>query len=100
MVSRAIKLMESVKQRYCGTLPELAEDIRTYLALPRGSTEEEKRQYNESLNRAVLGYAEERERILAVIADRLLRQRIHELPEYKHPYSTLAEALFAEVIGT
>ncbi len=77
----------------------LAEDIRTYLALPRGSTEEEKRQYNESLNRAVLGYAEERERILAVIADRLLRQRIHELPDYKHPYSTLAEALFAEVIG-
>ncbi|MFC5649639.1 ATPase, T2SS/T4P/T4SS family [Paenibacillus solisilvae] len=77
----------------------LAEDIRTYLALPRGFTEEEKKHYNESLNRAVLGYAEDRERILAVIADRLLRQRIHELPEYKHPYSSLAEALFAEVIG-
>ncbi|BBH24645.1 hypothetical protein Back11_59900 [Paenibacillus baekrokdamisoli] len=77
----------------------LAEDIRTYLVLPRGDTEEEKRQYNESLNRAVLGYAEEREQLLAVIADRLLRQRIHELPDYKHPYASLAEALFAEVIG-
>ncbi|QYR20738.1 CpaF/VirB11 family protein [Paenibacillus sp. sptzw28] len=77
----------------------LAEDVRTYLAMPRGATEDERRQYNEKLNRAVLGYAEEREQILAVIADRLLRQRIHELPGHKHPYSSLAEALFAEVIG-
>ncbi|SFT16827.1 ATPase, T2SS/T4P/T4SS family [Paenibacillus sp. BC26] len=77
----------------------LSEDVRAYLALPRGETEEERREYNESLNRAVLGYTYDRERILAVIADRLLRQRIHELPGYQHPYSTLAEALFAEVIG-
>ncbi|NBD24371.1 ATPase, T2SS/T4P/T4SS family [Paenibacillus glycinis] len=77
----------------------LAEDVRTYLAQPRGETEEERREYNECLNRAVLGYAGDRERILAVIADRLLRQRIHELPDYRHPYATLAEALFAEVIG-
>lgn len=77
----------------------LAEDIRSYLAQPRGETEEERREYNECLNRAVLGYADDRERVLAVIADRLLRQRIHELPGYHHPYATLAEALFAEVIG-
>ncbi|MFC4812123.1 ATPase, T2SS/T4P/T4SS family [Paenibacillus sp. GCM10023250] len=77
----------------------LAEDVRTYLAQPRGETEEERREYNECLNRAVLGYGDDRERILAVIADRLLRQRIHELPGFRHPYATLAEALFAEVIG-
>jgi pilus assembly protein CpaF len=77
----------------------LAEDIRSYLAMPRGVTEDERRQYNEKLNRAVIGYTEEREQILAVIAERLLRQRIHELPGYQHPYSSLAEALFAEVIG-
>ncbi|WP_274649126.1 ATPase, T2SS/T4P/T4SS family [Paenibacillus humicola] len=77
----------------------LAEDIRTYLAMPRGVTEEERRQYNERLNRAVLGFPEEREHIMAVIADRLMRQRIHELPGLNHPYASLAEALFAEVIG-
>lgn len=77
----------------------LAEDVRTYLAMPRGLTEEERRRYNEQLNRAVLGYAEERAHILAVISDRLLRQRIHELPGYEHPYSSLSEAIFAEVIG-
>src|SRR4051812_5862306 len=70
----------------------LSEDIRTYLAMPRGVTEDERRLYNEQLNRAVLGYTEERGQILAVIADRLLRLRIHELPGYKHPYSSLAEA--------
>ncbi|MBW7476423.1 CpaF/VirB11 family protein [Paenibacillus oenotherae] len=77
----------------------LAEDIRTYLAMPRGLTEEERRHYNEQLNRAVLGYAEERDHLMAVISDRLLRQRIHELPGCKHRYSSLAEAIFAEVIG-
>ncbi|WP_308636153.1 ATPase, T2SS/T4P/T4SS family [Paenibacillus silvisoli] len=87
---------ESDAQRDFG---RLSEDVRAYLALPRGETEEERRAYNESLNRAVLGYTDDRERILAVIADRLLRQRIHDLPGYQHPYATLAEALFAEVIG-
>lgn len=77
----------------------LAEDVRSYLAQPRGETEEERRAYNEQLNRAVLGYAEDRERMMAVVTDRLLRQRIHELPAYRHPYATLAEALFAEVVG-
>ncbi|MCM3631021.1 CpaF/VirB11 family protein [Paenibacillus glycanilyticus] len=77
----------------------LADEIRSYLAAPRGLTEEERRQYSETLNRAVLGFASEREQVLAIIADRLIRLRIHHLDGYKHPYATLAEALFAEVIG-
>ncbi|MFC4777126.1 ATPase, T2SS/T4P/T4SS family [Paenibacillus sp. GCM10023252] len=77
----------------------IADDIRTYLAAPRGMTDEERRQYNETLNRAVLGYAQERDQILAVITDRLIRLRLHQLSGYDHPYQTLAEALFAEVIG-
>ncbi|MFD1954253.1 ATPase, T2SS/T4P/T4SS family [Paenibacillus thailandensis] len=77
----------------------LAEDIRSYLSSPQGLTEEERREYNETLNRAVLGFAKERERVLAMIADRLIRLRIHQLDGYSHPYQTLAEALFAEVIG-
>jgi Flp pilus assembly protein, ATPase CpaF len=77
----------------------LSDEIRSYLAAPRGLTEEERRQYSETLNRAVLGFAAEREQVLAIIADRLIRLRIHQLDGYKHPYATLAEALFAEVIG-
>ncbi|MFS0723752.1 ATPase, T2SS/T4P/T4SS family [Paenibacillus sp. 1P07SE] len=77
----------------------LAEDIRNYLATPRGSSEEERRSYSERLNRAVLGFPEERSELLAVIDDRLIRQRIHQLQGYSHPYQSLAEALFAEVIG-
>ncbi|UVI31311.1 CpaF/VirB11 family protein [Paenibacillus spongiae] len=88
--------MEEEAQRDFG---RLAEDVRTYLAMPRGATEEERRSYNERLNRAVLGYKEDREHLLAVISDRLLRQRIHDIAGYKHPYASLSEALFAEVIG-
>jgi len=77
----------------------LADEIRAYLAAPRGLTEEERRQYGERLNRAVLGFAKDREHVLALIGDWLLRHRIHRMPEYSHPYETLAGALFAEVIG-
>ncbi|GGE01819.1 ATPase, T2SS/T4P/T4SS family [Paenibacillus nasutitermitis] len=91
--------MEEMKQGGEEDFVRLAEDIRSYLAMPRGATEEERRLYNEKLNRAVIGYSAEREQILAVIAERLLRQRIHEIPGYPHLYSSLAEALFAEVIG-
>ncbi|MGK9250797.1 ATPase, T2SS/T4P/T4SS family [Paenibacillus humicus] len=76
-----------------------ADDMRAYLASPRGLTEEERREYGEKLNRAVLGYSGERKEILAFITDRLLRLRIHELPGTAGGYPSLAEALFAEVIG-
>jgi pilus assembly protein CpaF len=81
------------------TFNRLAEDVRTYLAMPRGASEEEKREYNARLNRAVLGYREDRDHLLAVINDRLIRQRVYSIAGYKHPYASLAEALFAEVIG-
>lgn len=77
----------------------LAGEIRTYLSAPRGMSEDERRQYSETLNRAVLGFTHEREQVLAVIEDRLIRLRIHSLPDFKHPYGSLAEALFAEVVG-
>ncbi|PZD95682.1 CpaF family protein [Paenibacillus sambharensis] len=80
-------------------LQRLAEEIRNYLAAPRGMTEEERKGYGERLNRAVLGFPRERAEILAVITDRLIRQRIHRLPGGHHPYRSLADALFAEVVG-
>lgn len=82
-----------------GEFGRLAEDIRSYLSSPQGLNEEARREYNETLNRAVLGFGREREKVLAIIADRLIRLRIHQLDDYRHPYETLAEALFAEVIG-
>ncbi|WP_036718034.1 ATPase, T2SS/T4P/T4SS family [Paenibacillus harenae] len=77
----------------------LADDMRTYLSAPHGLGEEERKRYGETLNRAVLGYSQEREQVLAVISDRLIRLRIHEATGMQHPYQSLAEALFAEVIG-
>ena len=77
----------------------LAEDIRTFVAAPLGMTEEQRSSYGERLNKAVLGFPKERAELLALIADRLIRKRAHRLPNYRHPYETLAEALFAEVIG-
>ncbi|WP_424768864.1 ATPase, T2SS/T4P/T4SS family [Paenibacillus sp. sgz302251] len=77
----------------------LADDIRSYLSAPHGLGEDERRQYGETLNRAVLGYSQEREQVLAVITDRLIRLRIHGVQSHQHPYESLAEALFAEVIG-
>jgi pilus assembly protein CpaF len=77
----------------------LSEDIRNYLAAPRGRNEEERRRHNERLNRAVLGFPKERTEVLAVITDRLIRRRIHGLPGHLHPFHNLAEALFAEVVG-
>ncbi|MFD0961998.1 ATPase, T2SS/T4P/T4SS family [Paenibacillus chungangensis] len=78
---------------------KLADDIRAYLSAPRGLTDEERRKYSELLNRAVLGFPQERQQVLAVIEDRLIRLRIHGNGGWRHPFATLAEALFAEVVG-
>lgn len=77
----------------------IADEVRAHLSAPRGMTEDERRQYSERLNRAVLGFAKDREHVLSLINDWLLRHRIHDMPDYSHPYESLAEALFAEVIG-
>lgn len=82
-----------------GDFESLAGEMRSYLSAPRGMNEDERRQYSEMLNRAVLGFAQEREQVLAVIEDRLIRLRIQSVPGWKHPFDTLAEALFAEVVG-
>jgi pilus assembly protein CpaF len=81
------------------TFRRLVEDMRAWLTAPQGMTEEQRQSYGERLNRAVLGFPQERAELLAVIRERLLRKRIHRLPGYHHPYGSLAEAIFAEVIG-
>ncbi|WJH37083.1 ATPase, T2SS/T4P/T4SS family [Paenibacillus sp. CC-CFT747] len=76
-----------------------AEEIRSELASGRGRSEEERQQYGEMLNRAVLGYEEDRFRILMIIQDKLAKKRIGDIRPPNRTYGTLAEAIFAEVIG-
>ncbi|MBN2982626.1 MULTISPECIES: ATPase, T2SS/T4P/T4SS family [Cohnella] len=77
----------------------LTEEVRHMLALPRGWSEEERKQYAEKLNRAVLGFPRERSEMLAIISDWIIKKRLQHVPVAQLPYGTLAEALFAEVIG-
>ena len=75
------------------------EEIRNDLVMPKGKTEEEKQQYSDSLNRAVLGFEEDRAKFIAIINDQLAKRRMHHLKPPNRKYATLAEAVFAEVIG-
>lgn len=77
----------------------LVDDTREFLAAPKGRTEEEKMHYSEILNRAILGFSEEKERLLAMINDLLIKKRIHDLLPPQPKFKSLAEALYAEVIG-
>ncbi|UKS26856.1 Flp pilus assembly complex ATPase component TadA [Paenibacillus sp. HWE-109] len=75
------------------------EDIRSELVTMRGRTEAEKQLYNETLNRAVLGYEEDRGKLLAIIHDLVSKRRISGAAPRTIGYSTLPEAIFAEIIG-
>jgi pilus assembly protein CpaF len=77
----------------------LVEEIRGYLVSGVQGSEEERRQYNETLNRAVLGFTEARTKMLAIINDQLMKRRIHDVAPDNRSFETLAEAVFAEVIG-
>ncbi|GAB2671048.1 ATPase, T2SS/T4P/T4SS family [Paenibacillus thermoaerophilus] len=79
---------------------QLVEEIRTFLVNERGKSDAEREAYGEALNRAVLGYEEERSRFLTAIRDQLAKRRIPDTPSAAAGgYATLAEAIFAEVIG-
>lgn len=75
------------------------EEIRGELVAYRGKTEEEQEQFSESLNRAILGFEADRNRLLAIIHDLLAKKRVSDNPPPGSKYRTLAEAIFAEVIG-
>ncbi|MEX1031240.1 MAG: ATPase, T2SS/T4P/T4SS family [Paenibacillaceae bacterium] len=77
----------------------IIEDVRLFLVGVGGRSEKEKWQHHEMLNRAILGFPEERKRILAMINDFLIKKRIHDTESPGNQYETLAEAVFAEVVG-
>ncbi|OPH56053.1 secretion system protein E [Paenibacillus ferrarius] len=78
---------------------QTVEDIRSELVILRGRTEAEKQMYNETLNRAILGYEEDRGKLLAIIHDLVSKRRLSGIPPRTTGYTTLPEAIFAEIIG-
>jgi pilus assembly protein CpaF len=75
------------------------QDIRSELVIVKGRNEEEKQLYNETLNRAILGYEEDRGKLLAIIHDLVAKRRLSDVPPRANRYATLPEAIFAEIIG-
>ena len=75
------------------------QDIRSELVTMKGRTEAEKQLYNETLNRAILGYEEDRGKLLAIIHDLVSKRRLSDVPPRTSGYTTLPEAIFAEIIG-
>ncbi|MFC3800308.1 ATPase, T2SS/T4P/T4SS family [Cohnella sp. GCM10012308] len=80
-------------------LGALTEEARHMLAAPRGFSEEDRRRYAEKLNRAVIGFPQERQELLAILSDWIIKKRLQHASFGPLPYGSLAEALFAEVIG-
>lgn len=76
----------------------VVEECRKFLLEPKGRTEADKSAYHEMINRAVLGFAAERAKALAQINDFLAKKRLQRAL-FPPQYDTLAEAVFAEVIG-
>ncbi|MFC0212295.1 ATPase, T2SS/T4P/T4SS family [Paenibacillus chartarius] len=74
-------------------------DIRTELVTGQGKGEEDRQRFSETLHRAILGYDLERKQLLAVIQDLIARKRLTGLPPAAYGTTTLAEAIFAELIG-
>jgi pilus assembly protein CpaF len=74
-------------------------DIRAELVVGLRKSEEERQSFSETLHRAILGYEQERRQMLAVIQDLIARKRLSALPPPSFGYASLAEAVFAELIG-
>ncbi len=94
-----IKPLEMARTSEDHEFQQLVEDVRSELVAYKGRDEEEKHRYNESLNRAVLGYEEERGKFHALIQDLVAKRRMKDLRLMDRSYLSLAEAIFAEVIG-
>jgi pilus assembly protein CpaF len=65
----------------------------------RGTTDTEQQAYSRTLNQAVLGFPEARRRMLAIIHDELVKRRLLHIQVPNGSYESLAEAVFADLIG-
>lgn len=92
------KAMSDIPVHYSG-YSNLIAQMRAFLASYEGREADGKQRFSEVLHRAILGYAEDRARLLALINDQLIKKRIHDMPPPHAQYKTLAEAVCAEIIG-
>ncbi|MGG1553780.1 ATPase, T2SS/T4P/T4SS family [Paenibacillus ferrarius] len=74
-------------------------EIRGELVAMKSRSEIDKQLYNETLNRAILGYEEDRGKLLAMIHDLVSKRRLSGRPPRASGFTTLPEAIFAEIIG-
>lgn len=77
----------------------IVEEVRAFLAGLGGNDARDKWLHHEMLNKAVLGFPEERKQLLALINDFLMKKRLHGSGLQDNRYESLAEAVFSEVIG-
>src|SRR5690606_33224592 len=81
------------------SFPQMIEEARSFLSTTTGKSEEDKRRHSELLNRAILGFPEERKVILALIDDWITKKRWQHLTPPHSQFKSMSEAIFAEVIG-
>lgn len=77
----------------------LVDELRQELIAYRGRSEAETSQFGETLNRAILGFEQERAMISAVLQELLAKRGLAHLSDPAEQYATMSEAIFAELIG-
>lgn len=81
-------------------LQSIIEETRAYLIGYTGEeNQEEKQRHLDMMNRAVLGFADERKLLYAMIQDYLIQKRWLSDFVPDGTYASLAEAVFADIIG-
>jgi pilus assembly protein CpaF len=90
---------QAVKREGSELFEQYVEEVRSHLIAPRGKLDEEGQRYSDMLNRAVLGYPEERNRFLAIIADYIAKKRWNPFSFHAPSHQSLSEAIFSQVIG-
>lgn len=89
----------AASDRLAGEFAACVADIRSELVAGQGSDEEERQRFNDTLHRAILGYEQERRQLMAIVQDLLAKKRMTIQPPASLGYVSLAEAVFAELIG-
>ncbi|WNR45213.1 ATPase, T2SS/T4P/T4SS family [Paenibacillus roseipurpureus] len=100
--STKLRAVNSIGHAHAGEetlFQQWVQEIRSELVSLKGRSESEKQLYNETLNRAILGYEEDRGKLLAIIHDLVSKRRLTDIPPRASGYTTLPEAIFAEIIG-
>lgn len=73
--------------------------MRTFLINYKTKSSIDQKAFTEMLNRAVIGFHQERQQILTIIQDELVKRRLQHIPPPDPQFNSLGEAVFAEIVG-